>query len=128
MDIENLGALVYLPAEKKIQRYDADCMESFDEIDAYWMQRQGLIFYPFDRSKPAYFFGKEKTETEIKEFDLSPNEQLTQEEYETSVYMATAEMLGGEMCKVVLARNEIIGGKHNAQESFQKAVLKYPSR
>ena len=101
-------------------------MESFDEIDAYWMQREGLLFYPFDRSKQAFFFGKEPVETEIKEYDLSPNESLTQTEYETSVYMACAEMQEGNLEKVVLARNEILTGSYDAKNVFQNAVKKYP--
>ena len=101
-------------------------MESFDEIDAYWMQREGLLFYPFDRSKQAFFFGKEPVETEIKEYDLSPNESLTQTEYETSVYMACAEMQEGNLEKVVLARNEILTGSYDAKNAFQNAVKKYP--
>ena len=126
MDLESIGALVYLPGEKKIESYSKDCLESFEEIDAYWMQREGLIFYPFDRSKQAFFYGKEPVETEIKEFDLSPNDSLTQTEYETSVYMACAEMQEGKLNKVVLARNEILEGNYNPQEAFQKAVKKYP--
>lgn len=127
MDVEKIGALVYLPAEKKIETYAADAMESFDEIDAYWMQREGLLFYPFDRSKQAFFFGKEPVDTAINEFDLSPNDQLTQTEYETSVYMACAEMEEGDLDKVVLARNEILTGDYNAKASFQNAVKKYPN-
>lgn len=126
MDVDKIGALVYLPGEKKIETYGADCMESFDEIDAYWMQREGLLFYPFDRSKQAFFFGKEPVETEIKEYDLSPNESLTQTEYETSVYMACAEMQEGDLKKVVLARNEILTGTYDAKNAFQNAVKKYP--
>ncbi|MDB4107828.1 chorismate-binding protein [Bacteroidia bacterium] len=126
MDLKNIGALIYLPSEKKIERYSADSMESFDEIDAYWLQREGLLFYPFDRSKQAYFFSDKKAENEIKEFDLSPNESLTQTEYETSVYMACAEMQEGTLDKVVLARNEILEGEYNAQNSFQNAVKNYP--
>ena len=126
MDLESIGALVYLPVDKKIETYSKDSLETFEEIDAYWMQREGLIFYPFDRSKQAFFYGKEPVETEIKEFDLSPNDVLTQTEYETSVYMACAEMQEGKLDKVVLARNEIIEGDYNAQESFQNAVKKYP--
>ena len=86
MDIENLGALIYLPGEKKIEKYDADCMEAFENIDDYWMKRQGLVFYPFDRSKQAFFFGKKPGENRVKDFDLSPNDSLSQIEYETSVY------------------------------------------
>ena len=127
MEVEKIGALVYLPAEKKIETYAADAMESFEEIDAYWMQREGLLFYPFDRSKQAFFYGKKTVETSIKEFDLNPNEQLTQNEYETSVYMACAEMQEGDMDKVVLARNEILTGNYDAKVSFQNAVKKYPN-
>ncbi|MGB0850867.1 MAG: chorismate-binding protein [Bacteroidia bacterium] len=126
IELENIGALVYLPSEKKIESYAKDCMESFDEIDAYWMQREGLLFYPFDRNKQAYFFGTQPVENEIKEFDLSPNEPLVQSEFETSVYMACAEMQEGAMDKVVLARNEILQGDFNPQEAFQKAVKRYP--
>lgn len=126
MDIERIGALVYLPAEKKIERYEADGMESFEDIDSYWMNREGLIFYPFDRSKQAYFFGRTKVENQIKEFDLSPNNRLSQDEYETSVYMAQAEMQDGELDKVVLARNEILEGSYDPTESFKKAVKQYP--
>ena len=126
MEIEKIGALVYLPAEKKIETYAADAMESFDEIDAYWMQREGLLFYPFDRNKQAFFFGKEPVENAVNEFDLSPNDPLTKEEYETSVYMACAEMAEGALDKVVLARNEILTGNYNAKSSFQNAVKKYP--
>ncbi|PCJ66716.1 MAG: hypothetical protein COA58_04455 [Bacteroidetes bacterium] len=126
MDIENIGALVYLPGEKKIETYAKDSMESFEEIDAYWLQREGLLFYPFDRSKQAFFFGKEPVDTEIKEHDLSHNESLTQTEYETSVYIACAEIQEGNLDKVVLARNEILEGNYDAQTSFQNAVKKYP--
>ena len=127
MALENIGALVYLPDEKKIERYTADSMESFEEIDAYWMQREGLLFYPFDRSKQAYFFSNEPNENAITEFDLSPNEPLTQLEYETSVYLARADMETWDLEKVVLARNEIIQGQFDPEESFQKAVKKYPN-
>lgn len=126
MDIENLGALVYLPGEKKIEKYDADCMEAFENIDDYWMKREGLVFYPFDRSKQAFFFGKKPVENTVKEFDLSPNESLSQIEYETSVYMACATMEDGGLDKVVLARNEILEGDYNSQTAFQNAVKKYP--
>jgi isochorismate synthase len=126
MTLDNIGALVYLPNEHKIETYSADSLESFEEIDAYWMQREGLLFYPFDRSKQAFFFSNTASDTAIKEFDLSPNEMLTQSEYETSVYMARADMSEGEMTKVVLARNEIIKGAFSPEDSFQKAVKKYP--
>ena len=126
MELERIGALVYLPAGKKIERYEADCMESFEDIDSYWMNKEGLIFYPFDRNKQAYFFGKSKVENQVKEFDLSLNDPLTQSEYETSVYMAQAEMQDGELDKVVLARNEIMEGSYDPTESFQKAVTQYP--
>lgn len=126
MELENLGALVYLPGEKKIEKYDADCMEAFEHIEDYWMKRQGLVFYPFDRSKQAFFFGKEVVENPVKEFDLSPNDLLSQIEYETSVYMACDAMQQGEMKKVVLARNEILEGNYSSQQAFQNAVKKYP--
>jgi isochorismate synthase len=127
MALDNVGALVYLPDQKKIVKYTADSMESFEEIDAYWMQREGLLFYPFDRSKQAFFFSNEPNETDITEFDLSPNESLTQLEYETSVYMACADMQSSDLQKVVLARNHIIQGSYDPEESFQKAVKKYPN-
>ncbi|MEN8696152.1 MAG: chorismate-binding protein [Bacteroidia bacterium] len=126
MDLENLGALVYLPGEKKIEKYDADCMEAFEDIDAYWMKREGLMFYPFDRSKQAFFFGKNVVEKQVKEFDLSPNDSLSQIEYETSVYMACDAMSRGGIDKVVLARNEILEGNYSSQQAFQNAVKKYP--
>ena len=107
MALENIGALVYLPDEKKIERYTADSMESFDEIDAYWMQREGLLFYPFDRSKQAYFFSNNPSENTITEFDLSPNEPLTQREYETSVYLACAGMETGDLEKVEIGRAHV---------------------
>lgn len=126
MELENLGALVYLPQEKIIERYDADCMEAFEDIDDYWMKRQGLVFYPFDRSKQAFFFGTEPVDQKVTKFDFSPNDALTQTEYETSVYMACAAMNQGEMDKVVLARNELIEGEFSPQTAFQNAVKKYP--
>ncbi len=126
MDLENLGALVYLPGEKKIEKYDADCMEAFEDIDAYWMKREGLMFYPFDRSKQAFFFGKNVVEKQVQEFDLSPNDSLSQIEYETSVYMACDAMSRGGIDKVVLARNEILEGNDSSQQAFQNAVKKYP--
>ena len=126
MDLENLGALVYLPGEKKIEKYDADCMEAFEDIDAYWMKREGLMFYPFDRSKQAFFFGKNVVEKQVKEFDLSPNDSLSQIEYETSVSMACDAMSRGGIDKVVLARNEILEGNYSSQQAFQNAVKKYP--
>ncbi|MBT6236621.1 chorismate-binding protein [Bacteroidia bacterium] len=126
MDLENLGALVYLPGEKKIEKYDADCMEAFEDIDAYWMKREGLMFYPFDRSKQAFFFGKNVVEKQVQEFDLSPNDSLSQIEYETSVYMACDAMSRGGIDKVVLARNEILEGNYSSQQAFQNAVKKYP--
>lgn len=126
MDLENLGALVYLPGEKIIEKYDADCMEAFEDIDAYWMKREGLMFYPFDRSKQAFFFGKNVVEKQVKKFDLSPNDSLSQIEYETSVYMACDAMSRGGIDKVVLARNEILEGNYSSQQAFQNAVKKYP--
>ena len=126
MDLENLGALVYLPGEKKIEKYDADCMEAFEDIDAYWMKREGLMFYPFDRSKQAFFFGKNVVEKQVQEFDLSLNDSLSQIEYETSVYMACDAMSRGGIDKVVLARNEILEGNYSSQQAFQNAVKKYP--
>jgi isochorismate synthase len=126
-DIEKIGALVYLPEEKEIKKYNAEHLESFKEIDSYWMQREGLLFYPFDRSKQAYFFGENKPENPIKEFDLAPNDVLTQSEYETSVFMAKAEMADEELEKVVLARNLILEGDYDPMESFKKAVEYYPN-
>jgi len=126
MDIENLGALVYLPGEKKIEKYDADCMEAFENIEDYWMKRKGLVFYPFDRSKQAFFFGDTPVENPVKEFDLSPNDPLSQIEYETSVYMACDAMQEGVLQKVVLARNELLQGDYSAENAFQNAVKKYP--
>ena len=101
-------------------------MEAFEDIDAYWMKREGLMFYPFDRSKQAFFFGKNVVEKQVQEFDLSPNDSLSQIEYETSVYMACDAMSRGGIDKVVLARNEILEGNYNSQQAFQNAVKKYP--
>ncbi len=126
MDINNIGALVYLPEEQKIESYSVENLESFTEIDAYWMQHEGLLFYPFDRTKPAYFFNKKAVDTPVLEFEFSPNTQLSKEEYLTSVFMAQQAMGEGEFSKVVLARNEIITGDFNAEETFQNAVTRYP--
>jgi isochorismate synthase len=126
MDSKNIGALVYLPGEKKIESYSVDNLESFTEIDEYWMQHEGLLFYPFDRTKQAFFFNKKKIENPVLEFEFSPNIQMTKEEYLTSVFMAQQSMREGEFSKVVLARNEIISGDFNAEDAFQNAVLKYP--
>ena len=106
MNVDKIGALVYLPVDKKIVQYSTDSMETFEEIDAYWMQREGLVFYPFDRAKPAYFFGTESVENQVGTFDVSKNDQLSQAEYEATVYMATQEIQAGGMKKVVLSRNE----------------------
>jgi len=127
MNVDKIGALVYLPVDKKIVQYSTDSMETFEEIDAYWMQREGLVFYPFDRAKPAYFFGTESVENQVGTFDVSKNDQLSQAEYEATVYMATQEIQAGGMKKVVLSRNEILSGNYDAKEVFQNAVKKYPN-
>jgi len=126
-DLDKIGALVYLPNQKKIERYNSESMEVFDEIDAYWMQREGLIFYPFDRKKQAFFFGTEPVENAVSEFDICPNDLLIKEEYTTSVFLAKEEMKETSLKKVVLARNELLEGSFDAKEAFQKAVKKYPN-
>ncbi len=123
---EDIGALVYLPNQKKIERYDASNLESFSEIDDYWMKKEGLVYFPFDRTKQAYFFSKETGENPVQQFEFSPNIEMTKEEYETSVFLAQQSMATGELSKVVLARNEIINGKYDALQSFQNAVVKHP--
>ena len=60
MNRKDIGALVYLPEDKKIETYSAENLEAFTTIEDYWMKREGLVFYPFDRTKQAFFFGKEK--------------------------------------------------------------------
>lgn len=127
MDPQKIGALVYLPGEKKIEQYSTEGMELFGELEDYWMKREGLLFYPFDRNKQAFFFGNTAAKEEIKEYEITPNEALSREEYETSVYLAQSEMAEGGLDKVVLARNEILIGNFNAESAFQNAVKKYPS-
>ena len=122
----DIGALVYLPEEKKIETYSSEFLEPFTEIDDYWMKREGLVFYPFDRTKQAFFFGKEKRESRTLEFEFSPNIPLTKLEYQTSVFMAQQSIASGDFTKVVLARNEILTGDYSPENAFQKAVKTYP--
>ena len=126
MNRKDIGALVYLPEDKKIETYSAENLEAFTTIEDYWMKREGLVFYPFDRTKQAFFFGKEKGEGRALEFEFSPNIQMSKMEYETSVFMAQQSIAANDFSKVVLARNEILTGNYSAQEAFQKAVTTYP--
>jgi isochorismate synthase len=123
---KDIGALVYLPEEKKIESYQSDNLESFTEIDDYWMKREGLVFYPFDRSKQAFFFAKDKKESRPLEFEFSPNDSLTKAEYETSVFLAQQSIADGDFTKVILARNHIMTGDYSPENAFQKAVTIYP--
>ncbi|NNJ54624.1 MAG: chorismate-binding protein [Bacteroidia bacterium] len=123
---ENIGALVYLPEKNKIERYDAENLESFSDIDDYWMKQEGLVYFPFDRTKQAYFYNKTKGDNSAKQFEFSPNIPMTKEEYETSVFLAQQGMANEEFSKVVLARNEILNGTYDALKTFQNAVKKHP--
>ncbi len=126
MQSDKIGALVYLPSEKKIETYNLEHLEAFTEIDDYWMQKEGLVFYPFDRTKPAYFYSKTKVDNPAKEFEFSPNIQMSKMEYQTSVFLAQQSMSEGDFTKVVLARNEILEGEYSAEQTFQNAVKKHP--
>lgn len=127
MDVENIGALIYTPNNHEIMQYKSDSMELFQEIEDYWMKKEGLIFFPFDPSKQAFFFGKEPTPNPVSEYDLTPNDALSKLEYETSVFMAKQAISAGEIQKVVLARNELISKDFSPLTAFQNAVKKYPS-
>jgi len=127
MDTENIGALIHIPQQHKIEQYQLNCMELFDTIDKYWMKKEGLVFYPFDRSKQAYFFGNKENKKPINEYDLMINDSLSKEEYETSVFMAKQAISTGQMKKVVLARNEIISGDYDPLSVFKNSVIKYSS-
>lgn len=125
MELDNIGALIYLPHPKKIEQYSAQSIEYFDSLETYWMKKEGLIFYPFDHSKQAYFFGNTPSPKPIQSFDLTKNEPLSKEEYETSVFMAKNAMESSPLKKVVLARNKFIVRNHDPIEVFQNAVKKY---
>lgn len=123
---EKIGAMVYLPDEQRIEAYRATNVQVFSEIRDYWMKSEGLVFFPFDRSRQAFFFSKAKVEDKAIEFEFSPNDQMSKEEYLTSVLLAQQSISEGEFSKVVLARNEIIKGKYDAEEAFRNAVSQYP--
>ena len=127
METENIGALVHIPHQKKIEQFPLNCMELFETLDSYWMKKEGLVFYPFDRTKQAYFYGNTVNQKPVNEYDLMVNEALTKEEYETSVFMAKQAISSGQIKKVVLARNEIISGEHDPFDVFKNAVKKYTS-
>lgn len=127
MDAENIGALIHIPHHNKIEQYPLDCMELFDSIDNYWMKKEGLVFYPFDQSKQAYFFGNVVNKKPVNEYDLMTNDALSKDEYETSVFMAKQAISSGQLKKVVLARNEIISGDYDPLFVFRNAVKKYTS-
>ena len=123
---EHIGALVYLPRNQKIERYEAFGLEPFSNIDDYWMRKSGLVFFPFDRTRQAYFFSNKPTKNPAKEFEFSPNESITKSEYTTSIFLAKQSIIEGELNKVVLARNRIISGGYDALNTFQKAIEKHP--
>jgi isochorismate synthase len=91
------------------------------------MKKEGLVFYPFDQSKQAYFFGNEENKKPVIEYDLMTNDSLSKEEYETSVFMAKQAISSGQIKKVVLARNEIISGDYDPISVFKNSVRKYSS-
>ncbi|MBR9861276.1 chorismate-binding protein [bacterium] len=119
-------ALCYLPGEQKVKTFQPDHIEVFQDIEKYWMKRKGLVFYPFDRTKPAYFFANDGSKETAREFDLSANEELTQAEYETSVFLAQEEMSHGQLSKVVLARNKILPRDKMPEQVFKNAVEEFP--
>jgi isochorismate synthase len=125
-DTQNIGALVYLPEEKSLSTYSKDNLHQFTKIKDYWMKEEGLVFFPFNRNRTAYFFSKNTPNDAELTFEFMKNESITKEEYTTSVFMAQQEMKAGNFSKVVLARNEILTGDFNALDAFENGVKKYP--
>lgn len=125
-DIQNIGALVYLPQDKLIETYYLNQLHNFTSIEDYWMKKEGLVFFPFDRNRQAYFYSKSEINDASLQNEFSPNDSLSKEEYETSVFLAQQAIKQGEFNKVVLARNELLQGDFDALDSFENAVKKYP--
>lgn len=125
MSSNKISAACYLPGEEKVLEFKPKDIELFTEIEDYWGKRDGLIFYPFDRNSPAYFFPLDEPQNPVKEFYQHSNDALSKEEYTTSVMMAKLEMAEEGLNKVVLARNELLNKVYDAETSFNKAKELY---
>ena len=106
--------------------YRADGLEEYTQIEDYWMKREGIIFYPFNRQQKAYFFPSAGTNEQVGELEIVSNPAVEQEEFETSVFIAQEAMKQGDFNKVVLARNELIKKKLDPLDVFSKAKALYP--
>jgi isochorismate synthase len=125
-DSEKHIALCYTPHNQQLLRFSPKHLEQFTNIDDYWMKRKGLLFYPFDRSKPAYFFSANGSSEFKGTHEPGRNLEMDRPEYETSVMLALKSMEEGSLAKVVLARNKIIERKQKAEDIFKEAINKYP--
>ncbi|MFY0644267.1 MAG: chorismate-binding protein [Bacteroidia bacterium] len=108
-------------------KFEPEGLEEFTQIDDYWMKREGLIFYPFDRNRKAYFLAKSGGNENVKEVEMLNNPAVERLEFETGVILAKADIESGSMSKVVLARNQKEVTRVNAAQSFAKACELYPS-
>ena len=43
METENIGALVHIPHQKKIEQFPLNCMELFETLDSYWMKKDNIF-------------------------------------------------------------------------------------
>ena len=120
-------AIVKLPSTETYLKFQPDGLEEFTQIEDYWMKREGLIFYPFDRNRKAYFLAKAGGSENVKEVEMLNNPEVGRLEFETGVILAKADMESGSMSKVVLARNQKESRRINAAKSFAKACEIYHS-
>ncbi len=120
------AVLCKFPDKEDIISIASDGIEEYTQLEDYWMKREGVVFYPFDRNQKAYFFAKDAREQELGELELFENPQSSQGEFETSVLLAQDAMSRGEFDKVVLARNECIHKSVDSNDVFDQAVRLYP--
>ena len=101
--------------------------EPFTQLEDYWMKREGLIFFPFDRNKAAYFLSSDEGDKKDIQVEGSRNGEISKEEFTTTVMLAQHEMRSGSLEKVVLARSKHIKQEVEPLEIFERAVELHPN-